>query len=79
VDRLRGRGSLKPLFVRTGGELRGSGLEEQDALCTAEGTDADLEAMLHYILGAGWAAGGAQARGRKRSTRRFSLEKESPR
>jgi hypothetical protein len=53
VDRLRGRGSLKPLFVRTGGELRGSGLEEQDALCTAEGTDADLEAMLRYILGAG--------------------------
>jgi hypothetical protein len=34
-------------------ELRGSGLEEQDTLHTAEGTDADLEAMLRYILGEG--------------------------
>jgi hypothetical protein len=32
-------------------ELRGSGLEDQDTLRTAEGTDADLEQMLRYILG----------------------------
>ena len=32
-------------------ELRGTGLEDQDTLLAAEGSDADLEALLRYLLG----------------------------
>ncbi|MGE5282816.1 MAG: SNF2-related protein [Chloroflexota bacterium] len=32
-------------------ELRGTGLEDQDTLLAAEGADADLEALLRYLLG----------------------------
>jgi len=32
-------------------ELRGTGLDEQDSLKAAEGSDADLEALLRYLLG----------------------------
>ncbi len=32
-------------------ELRGSGLEDQDTLAAAEGSDEDLETLLRYLLG----------------------------
>jgi len=32
-------------------ELRGTGLDDQDTLRAAEGNEADLDALLRYLLG----------------------------